>query len=95
MSGTMRPTQTLDELDMDEFRKIVELNELSVMYGCKYAASSMKKNNAEEWKAIVNTSSIAGFTSEPGIPIGYTSTKFAVRGLSKAAAFYGAPLKIR
>jgi NAD(P)-dependent dehydrogenase (short-subunit alcohol dehydrogenase family) len=42
-----------------------------------------------------STSSIAGIMAETGIPIAYTSTKFAVRGLTKQAAALGSPLQIR
>jgi 3alpha(or 20beta)-hydroxysteroid dehydrogenase len=74
---------------------MMQVNEYAVVMGCKYGAESMSKNKAEEWKAIVNTSSIAGFFAMAGIPMPYVGTKFAVRGLTKSAAILGGPLNIR
>lgn len=111
--GPVGAVASLDKIDIDSYRRIVDINEIGVVLGLKYSAESMARNNAEEWKAIVTTSSIAGFTAEPGIPIGCgyfprlfedihlslnksdTGTKFAVRGITKAAAQLGGPLRIR
>ncbi|MFD1928800.1 glucose 1-dehydrogenase [Sporosarcina siberiensis] len=69
-------------LDMTEeqYRKIVDINQVSVFLGMKTTAPSMieaKKGS------IVNISSMNGLV---GGAVGYTDTKFAVRGMTKAAA---------
>ncbi|KAI9021993.1 hypothetical protein DFJ74DRAFT_706892 [Hyaloraphidium curvatum] len=90
------PNPTLDNLDIATYRKIMEVNEMGVVLGFKHVAKSMKKNTVEEWKAIVTTSSVAGMVGGAGsVTMGYFGSKWAVRGITKAAAALGAPLKIR
>ena len=40
----------LTAISMNNEGFTVELNEISVIMGCKYAALSMKQNDAKEWK---------------------------------------------
>ena len=77
------------EITEDEYRKIVDINPLSVFLGTKAVAASMKKSGNG---SIVNISSMNGLV---GGAIGYTDTKFAVRGMTKAAAIQLSPLGIR
>ncbi|WP_440897502.1 glucose 1-dehydrogenase [Amphibacillus sp. Q70] len=68
------------ELSEEEYRRIVDINQISVFLGMKNVIPSMQKANGG---SIVNVSSINGIV---GGAIGYTDTKFAVRGMTKAAA---------
>ena len=68
------------ETTEEEYRRIVDINQLSVFLGMKTAIPSMQKAGGG---SIVNISSINGIV---GGAIGYTDTKFAVRGMTKAAA---------
>ncbi|MGG7178483.1 glucose 1-dehydrogenase [Clostridium paraputrificum] len=77
------------EITEDEYRKIVDINQVSVFLGTKAVATSMKKAGTG---SIVNISSMNGLV---GGAIGYTDTKFAVRGMTKAAAIQLSPLGIR
>lgn len=77
------------EITEDEYRKIVDINQVSVFLGTKAVAASMKKSGNG---SIVNISSMNGLV---GRAIGYTDTKFAVRGMTKAAAIQLSPLGIR
>lgn len=70
----------LSDITLDDYMKIFKINQLSVFLGMKYAAEAMKKNGSG---SIVNISSMNGLV---GGAIGYTDTKFAVRGMTKAAA---------
>lgn len=72
--------KSLEEITVDDYLKIFKINQLSVFLGTKYAAEAMKKNGSG---SIVNISSMNGLV---GGAVGYTDTKFAVRGLTKAAA---------
>ncbi|MFW0108483.1 SDR family NAD(P)-dependent oxidoreductase [Rothia sp. P7181] len=72
--------KSLFDVSVDEYTKIFNINQLSVFLGVKYGASSMKKNGGG---SIINISSINGLV---GGAVGYTDTKFAVRGLTKAAS---------
>jgi len=83
------PVLSLDNSTLDDYMNVVKINQVSLFLGMKYAATSMKK---AESGSIINVSSINGLT---GGAIGYTDTKFAVRGMTKAAAKELAPHNIR
>jgi len=74
---------------LDDYRRIVDINQVSVFLGMKAVIPSMKKAGVG---SIVNISSINGLV---GGAIGYTDTKFAVRGMSKAVALEVAADNIR
>lgn len=81
--------KSIEEATEEEYRRIVDINQVSVFLGMKATIPSMKKNNGG---SIVNISSINGLV---GGAIGYTDTKFAVRGMTKAAALGLAQYGIR
>lgn len=72
--------KTIEETTEEEYRKIIDINQVSIFLGMKAVIPSMKK---AEGGSIVNISSINGLV---GGAIGYTDSKFAVRGMTKAAA---------
>ncbi|OCA86222.1 glucose 1-dehydrogenase [Pradoshia sp. D12] len=78
-------------LDMTEedYRRIVDINQLSVFLGMKAVIPAMQKAGGG---SIVNISSMNGIVAGA---IGYTDTKFAVRGMTKAAAIECANYGIR
>ena len=68
------------QMTEEEYRRIVDINQVSVFLGLKTVVPSMQKAGGG---SIVNISSINGLV---GGSVGYTDTKFAVRGMTKAAA---------
>ena len=84
-------TQSKSILDtsLEDYRRIIEINQVSVFLGMKAIIPSMKEAGRG---SIVNISSINGLV---GGAIGYTDSKFAVRGMTKAAALECAPHGIR
>lgn len=72
--------KSIEETSEEDYRRILDINQVSVFLGMKSVIPSMKKGNGG---SIVNISSINGLV---GGAIGYTDTKFAVRGMTKAAA---------
>ncbi|ASN04016.1 glucose 1-dehydrogenase [Virgibacillus necropolis] len=72
--------KSIEETTEEEYRRIIDINQVSVFLGMKAVISSMKKSDGG---SIVNISSINGIV---GGAIGYTDSKFAVRGMTKAAA---------
>lgn len=84
-------TQSKSILDtsLEDYRRILEINQVSVFLGMKAVIPSMQKT---EQGSIINISSINGLV---GGAIGYTDSKFAVRGMTKAAALECAPYGIR
>ncbi len=73
-------SKSLLEISAEEYSRILNINQLSVFLGMKSVIPSMKKTKNA---SIVNISSINGLV---GGAIGYTDSKFAVRGMTKAAA---------
>lgn len=73
----------------EEYRRIVDINQVSVFLGMKAVIPSMQKAGGG---SIVNISSMNGLVAGA---IGYTDTKFAVRGMTKAAAIECANYGIR
>lgn len=72
--------QSIEDTTEEDYRRILDINQVSVFLGMKAVIPSMKKTANG---SIVNISSINGIV---GGAIGYTDTKFAVRGMTKAAA---------
>lgn len=77
------------ESSLEDYMNVVNINQVSIFLSMKYVVPSMKKG---EKGSIINVSSINGLT---GGALGYTDTKFAVRGMTKAAAKELAPYDIR
>ncbi|MEV3858739.1 glucose 1-dehydrogenase [Streptomyces sp. NPDC050095] len=82
------PIETLDEAD---YRRVIDVDQVGVFLGMKAALPSLERAGGG---AIVNISSIAGIVAFPGI-LGYVAAKWAVRGMTKAAAQEFAPHGIR
>lgn len=81
--------KSIEEITEEEYRRIIDINQISVFLGMKAVIPSMKKSEAS---SIINVSSINGLV---GGAIGYTDSKFAVRGMTKAAALNLAHYGIR
>ena len=82
-------SKSIFDMTEADYRKIVDINQVSVFLGIKAVAPVMKEAGRG---SIINISSMNGLVG--GAP-GYTDTKFAVRGLTKAAALQLSPLGIR
>ena len=81
------------ELSPDEYLKMVSVDQHGAFYGMRAVIPGMLQAGGG---SIINISSMAGITHAPGSPnAAYTTAKFAVRGLSKAAAIEYAADKIR
>lgn len=81
--------KSIQDISLDDYLKIVNINQVSVFLGIKAVSEVMKKQNNG---SIINISSMNGLV---GGAIGYTDTKFAVRGMTKAAAKELSPFNIR
>lgn len=75
-------TKHLEELTIDEYKKVVDVNLDSVFYSSKKIIPTMKEAGVG---SIVNISSISGIVGGHG-QTAYTASKFGVRGLTKATA---------
>jgi 3-oxoacyl-[acyl-carrier protein] reductase len=85
-AGLSGPNSTLEKIDTEEWREVIEVNLTGVFYCCKAAEQELRKNNGK----IVNISSIAG---KMGGLIGchYAASKAGVIGLTFALARELAP----
>jgi 3alpha(or 20beta)-hydroxysteroid dehydrogenase len=70
------------DMPLADFRRILEVNAVGCWLGMKAAIEPMK---AAGGGSIVNISSIEGFTGAAGLSA-YSASKFAIRGMTKAAA---------
>lgn len=84
-------TKSIEELTLEEYRRTIHINQDGVFLGMKYVLPSMKKAKVG---SIVNISSIAGLAGGPN-NLAYITSKFAVRGMTKAAAAEFAEFNIR
>lgn len=75
--------QTIAELRPEEVEKICRINIGGVLWGIQAAAAKLKKRGSKG--KIINAASIAGHEGYALLGI-YSATKFAVRGLTQAAA---------
>ena len=73
---------SISEMPLAEFRRILEINAVGCWLGMKSVIEPMK---AAGGGSIVNISSIEGLTGAAGCSA-YAASKFAVRGMTKAAA---------
>ncbi|HZO50304.1 MAG TPA: glucose 1-dehydrogenase [Gaiellaceae bacterium] len=88
---------TLADTTPDEYRRVVEINQVGVFLGMRAAAAAMRPARRG---SIVNVSSNAGLrVALPNLAGGkaqaYVASKWAVRGMTKAAALELAPFGIR
>src|SRR5947209_6942672 len=89
-AGIYQP-RTLMETDTELFERHTRVNQLGCFLGMKTVVPLMEQSGGG---SIVNISSVAGLRGSPGA-IAYSATKWALRGMTKAAAIDLAPRKIR
>lgn len=88
--GAMAKTADISEAD---YLSVITINQHSVYLGMHHVIPAMKRAGGG---SIVNISSIAGMVANYGFPsIAYVASKFAVRGMTKAAAVEYGPDNIR
>jgi NAD(P)-dependent dehydrogenase (short-subunit alcohol dehydrogenase family) len=78
------------EVNIDEWNKIFEINVVGTLRGIQTCAPLIKESGGG---SIVNIGSVAGITGNFGT--GYSSSKWALEGLSRSAAYVYADWGIR
>ena len=73
--------QSIEHVDMDEWRAVQAINVEGVFLGCQTAVLAMRETSG----SIINMSSVAGLIASPGI-VAYGASKGAVRQLTKSIA---------
>ena len=77
--------------DVDEYRRVIEVNQVGVYLGMREVAPVMIERGGG---SIINISSIGGMRGGGG-SFAYTASKWAVRGMTKSAAVRLGPHGIR
>ena len=85
-------TYTADLASTDAWDRVMDINAKGTFLGMKHAAAAMKRAGGG---AIVNISSISGFTGQLGVHMAYNASKGAVRIMTKTAAVQWARDNIR
>ena len=83
--------RTLLDTDAALFERHMRINQLGCFLGMKAVVGAMERAGGG---SIVNISSVAGLRGSPGA-FAYSATKWALRGMTKAAAIDLAPRRIR
>lgn len=73
---------TVEATTVEQFMKLVSVNQLGVFLGMKASVPALRRAGGG---SIVNVASVEGLRGAPAL-LAYSSTKFAVRGMTKAAA---------
>lgn len=82
----------IGDFTFEQWDRIIDINVNGVFNGMKAALPLLRESTKNA--SIINLSSIAGLGGGPALS-GYTTSKFAVRGLTKAAAAELGPENIR
>lgn len=90
-AGILDPGHDISETSVDNFDRHYRVNQLGVFLGMRAVAGAMKRAGAG---SIVNLSSIGGHRGYAN-QIGYSTTKWAVRGMTKCAAVELGPHGVR
>lgn len=86
-AGVSAPGVPLDELSIEQWRNVVDIN-LNGMFYCLRQAFKVMKSQTPMGGRIINNGSISATAPRPN-SIAYTSTKHAVTGLTKTASLDG------
>jgi 3alpha(or 20beta)-hydroxysteroid dehydrogenase len=81
----------LETMSVEEYELLFRVNQLGCFLGMKSVARTMRKNGGG---SIINASSVEGLAGMATLTA-YTATKFAIRGMTKAAALELGPKGIR
>ncbi len=81
----------LQDMSLESWRRVIEVNQTGVFLGMRAVVEPMK---AAGGGSILNVSSIDGLIGMNGI-LSYVASKWAVRGMTKAAAMELGPYGIR
>lgn len=91
IAGIAQSSTSIEEVSLDEWNKIMNINATGVFLTCKEAVKYMKKNNNG---AILNIGSVSVARPRPGLQ-SYIASKGAIEAFSSALAIEVAPYFIR
>jgi NAD(P)-dependent dehydrogenase (short-subunit alcohol dehydrogenase family) len=86
-AGTSAPAIPLEELSIEQWRRVVDVN-LTGPFLCTQAAFRLMKEQSPQGGRIINNGSISAQAPRPN-SAPYTATKHAITGLTKSTALDG------
>jgi NADP-dependent 3-hydroxy acid dehydrogenase YdfG len=86
-AGLFGPAAQADEIDLDDWRRVVDTNLTGVFLCAQHAVRMMKAQDPKGGR-IINNGSISAHTPRPN-SIAYTATKHAVTGITKSLSLDG------
>jgi NAD(P)-dependent dehydrogenase (short-subunit alcohol dehydrogenase family) len=91
-AGSGAPSREIDEIPLAEWQAVVDVN-LTGVFLCTREAFRVMRAQDPQGGRIINNGSISAHAPRPH-SIGYTATKHAVTGLTKATSLDGRPFDI-
>ena len=91
-AGTFLSSKTIDEINFNEWKEVIDVNLNGMFLFSKYAFALMKSQSPRGGR-IINNGSVSSTAPRPG-SIAYTATKHAVSGMTKSLSLDGRPFSI-
>jgi NAD(P)-dependent dehydrogenase (short-subunit alcohol dehydrogenase family) len=91
-AGMGAPPRDLDEIPLEEWQNVVDVNLTGAFLGTREAFRVMRRQQPQGGR-IINNGSISAHAPRPR-SIAYTATKHAITGLTKSTALDGRPYDI-
>ena len=91
-AGTAAPPVPIDELDFEQWRRVVDVN-LTGSFLCAQQAFRLMKTQDPSGGRIINNGSVSAHAPRPN-SAPYTATKHAITGLTKSLSLDGRPFGI-
>jgi NAD(P)-dependent dehydrogenase (short-subunit alcohol dehydrogenase family) len=86
-AGTGAPAIPMDELTVEQWKAVVDVN-LTAVFLCTQQAFKLMKSQSPRGGRIINNGSISAYAPRP-FSAPYTATKHAITGLTKATSLDG------
>ncbi len=91
-AGTFGPSGSVDEIALDEFDQVINVNVRGMFIAAKLAFTQMK-NQKPQGGRIINNGSISAHSPREG-SICYTTSKHAITGMTKSLSLDGRPFDV-
>ena len=91
-AGAGAPAATIDEIDVETWRKVIDVN-LTGSFLCAREAFRQMRAQSPQGGRIINNGSISAHVPRPG-SAPYTATKHAITGLTRTISLDGRPYNI-
>jgi NAD(P)-dependent dehydrogenase (short-subunit alcohol dehydrogenase family) len=91
-AGTGAPSLPLEDLSVEEWKRVVDVN-LTGAFLCTQEAFRLMKNQTPRGGRIINNGSISAHAPRPN-SAPYTATKHAITGLTRSTSLDGRPYNI-